>query len=409
MDRGPDQRSGGSFGREHLAHVLEALPVGVFILDAAGKAIYENGAAKALLGRDIAEGDHAGNLASRFATYRAATVELYPAADMPIVQALAGRRATVDDMEIDRGDHRVALEVTATPILGAAGRVEFAVAVFQDITARREAQRAVAAINEELERAVERRTQELAQTVSALEQEIRTRQGYERELLAARDEAERASRAKSIFLMNMSHELRTPLNHIIGFSDLLTERLDDPKMRRLAETTNSSGRELLEKVNDLIELARAEAEPASTESAHIDCDALLRSVAAEAGLRCDIPAPLGTFSGNLEAVRQILTDVMQRAEAASDADEVVVSATREQHEGSARLVVRIPSERLASRIGAISSFFNDAPWLARHQYQQQEIDLRLAVARAHARVLGGDLHAGGDRGSDAAYITLPLG
>ncbi|MCU1246001.1 MAG: hypothetical protein JWN02_1911, partial [Acidobacteria bacterium] len=93
------------------------------------------------------------------------------------------------------------------------------------------------------------------------------------------------------------------------------------------------------------------------------------------------------------------------APAPLDASELVVSATKDHHTGSARLVVRIPSERLASRISALSSFFNDAPWLARNQYQQQEIDLRLAVARAHARVLGGDLAAG----SEAAYITLPLG
>jgi signal transduction histidine kinase len=406
MHSDPDERDSVSVEREHLADVLEALPVGVFILDASGKAIYENSAAQALLGREIGDDDHARNLSSRFPTYRQGADGIYPSDELPIVRALAGQRATADDLVIDRGDgRRVALEVTATPILNAGGRVLFAVAVFQDITARREAQRAVAALNQELELAVERRTLELARTVSALEEEIHTRRGYEQELLQARDEAERASRAKSVFLMNMSHELRTPLNHIIGFSDLLTERLDDLKMRKLAETTNTSGRELLEKVNDLIELARAEAEPASTESAPIDCDALLRSVAAEAGVRCDIPIPLGIFSGDLEAVRQILTDVLQRAPAPLDSGELVVSATKDHHTGSARLVVRIPSKRLASRISALSSFFNDAPWLARNQYQQQEIDLRLAVARAHARVLGGDLAAG----NEAAYITLPFG
>jgi PAS domain S-box-containing protein len=123
------------FDTEWLPQLVEALPVGVFILDAAGDAVYANAAAQELLGRRVSEGDHAENLRERYAAYVAGTNEPYPTHRMPVVRALAGERAHVDDMEIERDGKRVALDVTATPILDEAKRVVSAVAVFQDITA----------------------------------------------------------------------------------------------------------------------------------------------------------------------------------------------------------------------------------------------------------------------------------
>ena len=129
----PNDRTatGLTFGPDRLAQLVEALPVGVFILDGAGAAIYANSAAQALLGRGVAAGDNAGNLGERFAAVRAGTDDPYPTDGMPIVRALAGERTSVDDMEVMRNGERIALEVTATPVRGDDGRVEFAVAVFQ--------------------------------------------------------------------------------------------------------------------------------------------------------------------------------------------------------------------------------------------------------------------------------------
>ena len=195
------------FGKEWLAQLVEALPVGVFILDAAGVAVYANSASHALLGREIEEGDRAENLRDRYAAYIAGTDEPYPTNRLPIVRALAGERVHVDDMEIDRDGVRLLLEVTATPIFDEEDRVAFAVAVFQDITEKRK--------------------------INAL-------------------------RAKSAFLMNVSHELRTPLNHIIGFTQLLAESAEDERKRNFATTAYKSALQLSSKVDEMIELARAE-------------------------------------------------------------------------------------------------------------------------------------------------------
>ena len=71
----------------------------------------------------------------------------------------------------------------------------------------------------------------------------------------------KANKLKSEFLANMSHEFRTPLNAILGFAELLREKpgADVDKSRRWAENIISSGRSLLNMINDLLDLAKAEA------------------------------------------------------------------------------------------------------------------------------------------------------
>jgi signal transduction histidine kinase/CheY-like chemotaxis protein/ligand-binding sensor domain-containing protein len=83
-----------------------------------------------------------------------------------------------------------------------------------------------------------------------------------RELQVKNQQAEEANRAKSTFLANMSHELRTPMNAIIGFSEILVERLNDqiqPKYVSFLRSILSSGQHLLAIINDILDLSKVEA------------------------------------------------------------------------------------------------------------------------------------------------------
>lgn len=79
------------------------------------------------------------------------------------------------------------------------------------------------------------------------------------ELGVAKQEADRANKAKSEFLSRMSHELRTPMNAVIGYAQLLEMRSDDPKTLESADAILKGGRHLLGLINEVLDLARIEA------------------------------------------------------------------------------------------------------------------------------------------------------
>jgi PAS domain S-box-containing protein len=152
-------------------------------------------------------------------------------------------------------------------------------------------------------------------------QDISARKQSEAALTGARDDAERANRAKSEFLSRMSHELRTPLNAILGFGQLL-ERDNLPGMQadNVREVLHA-GRHLLELINEVLDLARIESgkltlslEPLSLAAIVRECLNLAQPLAEARGIRLILAdACGGSVRADRTRLKQVLLNLLSNA------------------------------------------------------------------------------------------------
>jgi signal transduction histidine kinase len=146
------------------------------------------------------------------------------------------------------------------------------------------------------------------------------------ELARARDAAEAANKAKTGFLANMSHELRTPLNAVIGFAEVLEGEvlgeLGNSRYRDYARDIRESGTHLLDLINDLLDLSKAEAgklvlteEPVDLGEAVEVSIAMVqpRAEAAQVTLINDVPDALPPVTADDRKIKQVLLNLLTNA------------------------------------------------------------------------------------------------
>ena len=153
----------------------------------------------------------------------------------------------------------------------------------QSLRARQE----LALYQQQLEKLVKERTQEIA----ALNAELRLRVR----------EAESANQAKSLFLASMSHELRTPLNAVVGLAGLLAQAPLGRRQRDYAEKIKLSAQALRALIDDVLDFSKIEAGELQLEQAPFSLSAILRTVAALLGV--------GLHDKPIEALFEVAPDV----------------------------------------------------------------------------------------------------
>lgn len=142
---------------------LDVIPLGIVVYDRRGQMVFASDQARQLLELEDMPSVPGMGLDDTLQAYRADTAEPYPLADLPIARSLRGEPGWADDLALYQQDRLVPIEMASTPIFDSMDRVEFAIAAFQDISTRRQAQEVLAQYNQTLEQQVAERTAALQQ------------------------------------------------------------------------------------------------------------------------------------------------------------------------------------------------------------------------------------------------------
>ncbi|MBK7003584.1 MAG: response regulator [Rhodoferax sp.] len=126
---------------------------------------------------------------------------------------------------------------------------------------------------------IERHADGLPKRIQTMVRDITLRRETERALVAAREAAFQASKAKSDFLANMSHEIRTPMNGVMGLTQLLLDTPLNDRQRDYLNKIISSSRALLNILNDILDYSKIEAGRLDLEQQDMELDAILGNVA----------------------------------------------------------------------------------------------------------------------------------
>jgi PAS domain S-box-containing protein len=199
--------------------------------------------------------------------------------------------------------------------------------------------------------------------------DITDRMLVKEELVAARERAEAANRAKSGFLAAMSHEIRTPMNAILGMADMLWESQLNTDQRQYVEVFRRAGSNLLTLINDILDLSKIEAGNFELESVAFDLEEVIDQVmelcspkAQSKGivLLSHLSPGLTTgLIGDPTRLRQVLINLLGNAIKFTDSGEIVLSVQNDESGQSGRIAFAVSDTGIGIAPEKLSVIFDD--------------------------------------------------
>ncbi|MEO5341552.1 MAG: response regulator [Magnetococcus sp. MYC-9] len=298
-------------------------------------------------------------------------------------------------------------ETIKTAIRADDGRLIGVLGIGRDITERREMEQTLLHHQQDLERLVTERTEQVLLLNTELES------------LAAKAVA--ANQAKSLFLANMSHEIRTPLNAILGFAYILNAAQLEAEHRDFVEKIQKSGRALLGIINDVLDFSKIEAGRMELHHTPFYLGAMLEDLAVLmagnvghkeveliVGLEPDVPDAL---LGDPLRLLQILTNLTSNAIKFTDRGHVALQVQRVGQQAD-RIVLcfEVQDTGIGIEPEVLERLFT--PFTQADDSTTRRFGgtgLGLAISKRLAELMGGELGASSTLGVGSRFwLTVPL-
>ena len=257
---------------------------------------------------------------------------------------------------------------------------------------------------------------------SDLEREAERHRETAIRLREAKDLADVANRAKSIFLAKMSHELRTPLNAVIGFSEILLEDVDlDGRNRHKKsdlERINSAGKHLLSLVTDVLDLSKIESNFIELKIEKFDLNEMVQEVIAnvqpmvsENGNKLVVKCPknLGIVSTDQTKLRQAALNLMSNAAKFTQGGTITLSVQRRKSQAGDWIEIQVLDSGIGiaqSDIGRLFQNFGQANRATSSKYGGT--GLGLALSQKLCALLGGGISATSELGQGSCFTIRVL-
>jgi PAS domain S-box-containing protein len=269
--------------------------------------------------------------------------------------------------------------------------------------------------------------------VVVIVRDITERKQAEIALHEAREEAEKANRAKDLFLASISHELRTPLNAILGYTQLLSRNTILPtKVRDELATIRRSGEHLLTMINEILDFSKVEAEKMELDIGELSFSDFLQSLCDMVQVQADQkgisfivdldPNLPKVLLGDEQRLRQILLNLLQNAVKFTDVGTVIFRVQRLTPSSgqiptgttskTARLCFHVEDQGVGIPPEDISHIFQPFQQIGEKRFFSQGVGLGLAISQRFVAMMGGELQVTSTPGQGSTFwfeLTFPEG